>query len=113
MERRTWTCFTGIFVCHRSGLFHKINLEADEISDRTTRLPSNRNHGEQIHKRLAASPVIDQANLSFGPRIDRVLQVQNRSVVDVLSLDAGFYIAIRRLQKSAVPAEDHVSCVSS
>jgi hypothetical protein len=104
---------TRILICHGPGLFHKIDLKSYEELRRPTGLPSYRDHGEQIHERLAASAVIDQTDLSFIPCGDRILQVQDRIVVDILSLDAGFYLAIRRLQKSTVSTEDHVSSVSS
>lgn len=75
---------------------------------RLPHLINNRNHREQVHKRLSTLPIVDQTNLRLRLRVDTILQVQNRTVVAVLALDARGHSAIWRLQEPAVLADDLV-----
>jgi hypothetical protein len=66
---------TRIFVRHSSRLFHEIDLEPDKEFSGATRFPRDRNHGQEIHKGLTASAIIDQAYLRFCPRGDHIFEI--------------------------------------
>ena len=107
------TCkLTWVLICHGARLLNKINLEANKELHLATRYPRDGYHGKKVHKRLASSSVIDQANLCLGGCTDGVLQVENRIVVTIVSLDSSFDFPVRGLQKPTVPTEDHVSGVT-
>lgn len=98
---------TGILIRNCIRLFDQVHLESHEKLD-LVGLPRNRDHGQQIHKRLTATPIVDERDLRFALKIDHVLQVQNGVVIHIFASLSWLDVAVRRLQKPTVASEDHV-----
>ena len=75
---------------------------------RLPHLINNRNHRQQIHKRLPALAIINQTNLRLRLRRDTILQIQHRIVIAVFALDTRCDFAVGRLEESAVLPDDFV-----
>jgi hypothetical protein len=69
------------------------------------RVPRDRDHREQVHKRLASFPVVDKTCLDFRPLRDHVLQVEYDIIVHV-SFYSRLHLAIRCLKKTTIPPQD-------
>ena len=79
---------------------------------RLPHLINNRNHGQQIHKRLSTLPIIDKRDLRLRLRRNAVLEVQHGIVIAVLALDARRDFTVGRLQEAAVLPDDFVARVA-
>ncbi len=95
---------TRVFVRDGRGLLDEIDLKPDVVFH-LVRVPRDRYHGQQVHKRLASLAIIDHADLRLLSLIDHVLDAQHRLVIDVFPFHAGLDLAIRGLQESTVSSE--------
>lgn len=103
---------TRVLVRNRIRLLNQVNLKPNEELD-LLRLPRDRNHRQQIHKWLPASPIVDERDLRLAPQIDHILQVQHRVIVNILPSNTRLDIAVRGLQETAVATENHVLGIPS
>jgi hypothetical protein len=103
---------TRVLVRHGPRLFHQINLETNEEFHFPARLPGYGNHSQEVHERLTTSPVVDQTDLCFCSTFNHVFQIVDGVVVNIVALDTGLDFAIGCLQKAAISAKNHVSCVA-
>jgi hypothetical protein len=103
---------TDILVLNRPWLFHNIDLEPDEVGDGTVVFPSDRDHGQQIHKRLPAVPIIDQADLRFLLLLNHLSEIAHGVIVNIFALHTGIYFAVGILEKSAILSYNFRSLVA-
>ena len=75
---------------------------------RLPHLINNRNHRQQIHKRLPTLPIVNKRDLRLRLRRDAVLEIQHRIVIAVFALDTRCDFAVGRLEESAVLPDDFV-----
>jgi hypothetical protein len=66
----------------------------------------DRYHGQQIHKRLSAFPVIDHADLDLSSSLYLFFQTQDCLIIHVFSFHSRVNFAVGRLQESTVSTED-------
>lgn len=89
----------------RTGLLHKIDLKPNVISV-FVGVPTDRNHGKQIHERLAVFAIIDDVDLHFFAERNFVLQMTHGVIVGVMPFLTGLHRTIGCLQKSTILTEN-------
>jgi hypothetical protein len=83
------------------GVFHEINLEPYKLMDFIVVI-RDWDHGQQIHKRLAAFPVVDQTDLGLLSHGDAVLEIKGRVIIAIFALHTRLDFTIRRLKKTTI-----------
>jgi hypothetical protein len=94
-------------------LFYEIDLETDDELGLCIVFPSNGYHSEKVHKGLTASSVVDQTDLCLCLLMNSLFQIGDGLIVNISTPHARLNFTIRRLEETAIPAENHMFRIPS